>query len=151
MGLQVTRPTSASSAASKPSPSKDSKDAKDKEAGGSSPGSEAEEKGADLPPVTTLLEFVAWVVLTGHPVGTKAVEDWAKRRGGYLMDELDQVKEASIRVQVSQLQPAACNTGQHQLDVLKHCATWHNASMHVSNCFCLMADIQAENSRCRKC
>ena len=53
-----------------------------------------------MPPVSTLLEFVAWVVLTGHPVGTKAVEDWGKGRGGYLMDELDQVKEASIRVQV---------------------------------------------------
>lgn len=98
--LQVTRPTSAASAASKPSPSKDSKDAKDKAGGASSPGSEAEDKGADLPPATTLLEFVAWVVLTGHPLGTKAVEDWGKRRGGYLMDELDQVKEASIRVQV---------------------------------------------------
>ena len=54
-----------------------------------------------MPPVSTLLEFVAWVVLTGHPVGSKAVEDWSKGRGGYLMDELDQVKEASIRVQVS--------------------------------------------------
>ena len=53
-----------------------------------------------MPPVSTLLEFVAWVVLTGQPVATKAVDDWSKGRGGYLMDQLDQVKEASIRVQV---------------------------------------------------
>lgn len=98
--LQVTRPTSAASAASKPSPPKDSKDTQDR-AAGSSPGSQAEEAGGpEVPPVSTLLEFVAWVVLTGHPVGTKAVEDWGKGRGGYLMDELDRVREASIRVQV---------------------------------------------------
>lgn len=97
--MQVTRPTSAASSASKPSPPKDSKDTQGK-AGGSSPGSEAEEAGPEVPPVSTLLEFVAWVVLTGHPVGTKAVEDWSKGRGGYLMDELDRVKEASVRVQV---------------------------------------------------
>lgn len=98
--MQVTRPTSAASAASKPSPPKDSKDTQDR-AAGSSPGSKAEEAaGPEVPPVSTLLEFVAWVVLTGHPVGTKAVEDWGKGRGGYLMDELDRVKEASIRVQV---------------------------------------------------
>ena len=56
--------------------------------------------GPEVPPVTTLLEFVAWVVLTGHAVGSKAVEDWSKGRGGYLIDELHQVKEAFVRVQV---------------------------------------------------
>ena len=97
--IQVTRPTSAAAAAaSKPSPPKDSKDAKDK--AGSSPEGKEDGNDPEVPPVSTLLEFVAWVVLTQHPVGTKAVEDWSKGRGGYLMDELDQVKEASIRVQV---------------------------------------------------
>ena len=110
--MQVTRPTSAAAAAaaaSKPSPPKDSKDAKDKAS--SSPEGKEGSNGPEVPPVSTLLEFVAWVVLTQHPLGTKAVEDWSKGRGGYLMDELDQVKEASVRVQVmsslvaSQFQP----------------------------------------------
>ena len=95
--LQVTRPTSAAAAAST-SKASSPKDAKDK--GGRSSESQEEGTGLEVPPVSTLLEFVAWVVLTGHPVGSKAVEDWSKGRGGYLMDELDQVKEAYIRVQV---------------------------------------------------
>ena len=90
----MTRPSAA--AAGKPSPPKDSKGNKGRA------GNEGEEDddGPEMPPVSTLLEFVAWVVLTGHAVGSKAVGDWGKGRGGYLIDELDQVKEASIRVQV---------------------------------------------------
>ena len=94
---QVTRPTSAAAAAAasagKASPPKDGKDDTPND-------SEADPPGPAVPPVTTLLEFVAWVVLTGHAVGSKAVEDWSKGRGGYLIDELHQVKEAFVRVQV---------------------------------------------------
>ena len=91
----MTRPTSAPGAAAKASPSENSK-----------AGQETVEKASDggdgpeVPPVTTLLEFVAWVVLTGQALCSKAVGEWSKGRGAYLLDELDQVKEASIRVQV---------------------------------------------------
>lgn len=56
--------------------------------------------GPELPPVTTLLEFVAWVVQTGQALSPKALEDWSKGRGGYLNDELSAVREAYTRVQV---------------------------------------------------
>jgi len=94
----VTRLTSA--AAVKASPPKDSKDSKGNKQEASDDDADSQEEGPEVPPVTTLLEFVAWVVLTQHPLGSKAVEDWSKGRGGYLIDELDQVKEAYIRVQV---------------------------------------------------
>lgn len=97
MWLQVTRPTSA--AAAQPSLSKDSKADKQEAVDGLDDADE----GPEVPPVSTLLEFVAWVVLTQQPVGSKAVGDWSKGRGGYLIDELDQVKEAYIRVQVCHL------------------------------------------------
>ena len=97
--LQVTRPMSA--AAAPPSVSKDSK-ADKQEANNGVTGTD---EGPEVPPVSTLLEFIAWVVLTQQPVGSKAVGDWIKGRGGYLIDELDQVKEAYIRVQVSPLPP----------------------------------------------
>jgi len=94
----VTRPTSAATV--KASPPKDSRDSKgDKQEAGNDE-ADSQEESPEVPPVTTLLEFVAWVVLTQHPVGSKAVGDWSKGRGGYLIDELDQVKEAYIRVQV---------------------------------------------------
>ena len=94
----MTRLTSA--AAVKASPPKDSKDSKGNKQEASDDDADSQEEGPEVPPVTTLLEFVAWVVLTQHPLGSKAVEDWSKGRGGYLIDELDQVKEAYIRVQV---------------------------------------------------
>ncbi len=94
----MTRPTSAATV--KASPPKDSRDSKgDKQEAGNDE-ADSQEESPEVPPVTTLLEFVAWVVLTQHPVGSKAVGDWSKGRGGYLIDELDQVKEAYIRVQV---------------------------------------------------
>ncbi len=94
----MTRPTSAATV--KASPPKDSKGSKgDKQEAGNDE-ADSQEECPEVPPVTTLLEFVAWVVLTQHPVGSKAVGDWSKGRGGYLIDELDQVKEAYIRVQV---------------------------------------------------
>ena len=59
-----------------------------------------EQPGPQVPPVSTLLEFVAWVVQTGQALNAKALEDWSKGRGGYLIDELSCVREASVRVQV---------------------------------------------------
>lgn len=49
--------------------------------------------------VTTLLEFVAWVVFTELPASARCA-GWFKGRGGYLADQLDAVREASVRVQV---------------------------------------------------
>lgn len=67
-----------------------------------SPSTDATEApaGPKLPPITTLLEFVAWVVQTGQALSPKALEDWSKGRGGYLIDELSAVREAFTRVQV---------------------------------------------------
>ncbi len=53
-----------------------------------------------LPAVATLLDFVAWVVLSGLPAHSARLGCWVKGRGGYLADELGQVHKASIRVQV---------------------------------------------------
>jgi hypothetical protein len=48
--------------------------------------------------VATLLEFVAWVVFCEVPASARSA-NWFKGRGGYLADQLDAVREASIRVQ----------------------------------------------------
>ena len=52
-----------------------------------------------VPEVATLLDFVAWVVLAEVPATARSA-NWFKGRGGYLADQLDAVREASIRVQV---------------------------------------------------
>jgi len=119
--VQVTKPTSAAATSAKASPPKDSKADKDAAANGA----DDEEEGPEVPPVNTLLEFVAWVVLTGHPLGTKAVGDWSKGRGGYLIDELDQVKEASIRVQVCLGIPACSRLHVHLLARCHSSVLWH--------------------------
>jgi hypothetical protein len=51
------------------------------------------------PAVTTLLDFVAWLVFTGVPASARSA-NWFKGRGGYLADQLLAVREASVRVQV---------------------------------------------------
>jgi hypothetical protein len=53
-----------------------------------------------IPDVATLLEFVAWVVFCEVPASARSA-NWFKGRGGYLADQLDAVREASIRVQAS--------------------------------------------------
>lgn len=52
-----------------------------------------------IPQVVSLLEFVAWVVLGGVPASVRSA-NWFKGRGGFLADQLDAVREASIRIQV---------------------------------------------------
>ena len=52
-----------------------------------------------VPEVATLLEFVAWVVLCDVPATARSA-NWFKGRGGFLADQLDAVREASIRIQV---------------------------------------------------
>jgi hypothetical protein len=52
-----------------------------------------------VPEVVTLLEFVAWVVLGGVPASVRSA-NWFKGRGGFLADQLDAVREASVRIQV---------------------------------------------------
>ena len=97
---QVTKSAVAVNAKVSPRTSKD----------GTTEGQDADAEDADkqagpgVPPVGTLLEFVAWVVQTGQALSPKALEDWSKGRGGYLIDELSCVREASIRVQVNGLQ-----------------------------------------------
>ena len=54
------------------------------------------------PAVTTLLEFVAWLVFTEVPASARSA-NWFKGRGGYLADQLIAVREASVRVQVIQV------------------------------------------------
>lgn len=55
---------------------------------------------APLPAVSTLLDFVAWVVLGGLPTRASRLAGWAKGRGGFLADELGHVHKASVRMQV---------------------------------------------------
>lgn len=55
-----------------------------------------------IPEVATLLEFVAWVVFCEVPASARSA-NWFKDRGGFLADQLDTVREASIRVQASLL------------------------------------------------
>ena len=52
-----------------------------------------------LPAVTTLLDFVAWVVLSGLPPYASRLGGWVKGRGGFLADELNQVHKAAVCVQ----------------------------------------------------
>ncbi len=59
----------------------------------------------EVPEVATLLEFVAWVVLCDVPATARSA-NWFKGRGGFLADQLDAVREASIRIQVPIL---SCN------------------------------------------
>ena len=51
-----------------------------------------------IPEVATLLEFVAWVVFCEVPASARSA-NWFKGRGGFLADQLDAVREASMRVQ----------------------------------------------------
>lgn len=63
-----------------------------------------------LPAVSTLLDFVAWVVLGGLPTRASRLAGWAKGRGGFLADELGHVQKASVRMQVPRpfvLQPGS--------------------------------------------
>lgn len=53
-----------------------------------------------LPAVSTLLDFVAWVVLGSLPTRASRLAGWAKGRGGFLADELGHVHKASVRMQV---------------------------------------------------
>ncbi len=55
-----------------------------------------------VPEVATLLEFVAWVVLCDVPATARSA-NWFKGRGGFLADQLDAVREASVRIQVHHL------------------------------------------------
>ncbi len=61
--------------------------------------------GLSTTEVATLLEFVAWVVLCDVPATARSA-NWFKGRGGFLADQLDAVREASIRIQVPVL---SCN------------------------------------------
>ena len=56
-----------------------------------------------IPEVATLLEFVAWVVFCEVPPSARSA-NWFKGRGGFLADQLEAVREASIRIQASTLQ-----------------------------------------------
>ena len=58
-------------------------------------------------PVATLLEFVAWVVFCEVPASARSA-NWFKGRGGFLADQLDAVREASMRVQASLSGFTAC-------------------------------------------
>ena len=53
-----------------------------------------------IPEVATLLEFVAWVVFCEVPPSARSA-NWFKGRGGFLADQLEAVREASIRIQAS--------------------------------------------------
>ena len=67
--------------------------------GNVSPRSPSPRPAATVPEVATLLEFVAWVVLCDVPATARSA-NWFKGRGGFLADQLDAVREASIRIQV---------------------------------------------------
>lgn len=96
--IQVTKSAAAVNAKVSPRTSKDGA----AENGQNADAEDADQQaGPEVPPVSTLLEFVAWVVQTGQALSRKALEDWSKGRGGYLIDELSYVREASIRVQVN--------------------------------------------------
>ena len=56
-----------------------------------------------IPEVATLLEFVAWVVFCEVPPSARSA-NWFKGRGGFLADQLEAVREASIRIQARALQ-----------------------------------------------
>lgn len=58
-----------------------------------------------IPEVATLLEFVAWVVFCEVPASARSA-NWFKGRGGFLADQLDAVREASIRVQAGPSLPS---------------------------------------------
>lgn len=64
----------------------------------------------DAPPITTLLEFIAWLALqwTGEDSSEGVLKSrgsgfgWVNGRGGFLADEMESVQDASIRLQVNQ-------------------------------------------------
>lgn len=79
--------------------------------GSAASGDAGEACAADLPPlpaVTTLLDFVAWVVLSGLPPHASRLAGWAQGRGGFLADELSQVHKAAVRVQARLLFALKC-------------------------------------------
>ena len=53
-------------------------------------------RGADIPPVTTLLEFVAWVVWAELQEGHRN----KNLRAGPLLQEMESLSEAALRIQV---------------------------------------------------
>lgn len=65
----------------------------------------------DAPPIMTLLEFIAWLALqwlvdsSGGPLSKGSGIGWANGRGGFLADQLEDVQDASIRLQVTSLTP----------------------------------------------
>lgn len=60
----------------------------------------------DVPPLGTLLEFIAWLALQWLESQTEGLRSkssglWASGRGGFLADEINAVQDASIRLQVT--------------------------------------------------
>jgi hypothetical protein len=61
----------------------------------------------EVPPLSNLLEYVAWLVLmlSGEKFNSQLgsngrLLEWTNGRGGFLTDELDAVRDASVRLQV---------------------------------------------------
>jgi len=68
---------------------------------------EQADEGPEVPPLSNLLEFVAWLVLllSGEEFNSQdgsngRLLDWTNGRGGFLSDEMDAVRDASVRLQV---------------------------------------------------
>lgn len=103
-GLQISKDAKAGQPVS--TPTADSSTGADSGAAPRSPRSprSPQFRQASIPEVATLLEFVAWVVFCEVPASARSA-NWFKGRGGYLADQLDAVRDASIRVQARLLHP----------------------------------------------
>lgn len=67
---------------------------------------EAAEEGLEVPPLSNLLEFVAWMVLQlsaeqfEEEDAKERLLHWMHAQGGFLSDEMGALRQASLKLQV---------------------------------------------------